>query len=54
MKLSAAPGFYRNPASGADDLTFVDELSLPSNRIFGQGAELRMERFVVLSRRSSQ
>jgi hypothetical protein len=53
VNLSQAPGFYLDPANGITPQTFADEQSLPGSRVFGQGAELRVERFVVQSRRST-
>jgi hypothetical protein len=51
VRLSAAPNFYFEPAIGEPTAeTFVDESSLPGSRLFGQGAELRMKKYVVESR----
>ena len=53
VKLSNAPGFYFNPEVGAPEPeSFIDEAGLASNRLFGQGAELRMRQYVVSSRPS--
>ncbi len=50
VRLSSAEGFYFNPAVGEPEtLAFVDEQSNESSRLFGQGADLRMERFSVTS-----
>ncbi|HYH95013.1 DUF6081 family protein [Hyalangium sp.] len=48
VRLCGAPGFYNPPPSGAKH-EFLDEKSLPGSRLFGQGAELRMQRFVISS-----
>jgi hypothetical protein len=53
VRLSTAENFYFDPAEGEPTpQTFVDEESLPGSRLFGQGAELRVERFIVESRRA--
>ncbi|MGH4015634.1 MAG: DUF6081 family protein [Pseudonocardiaceae bacterium] len=50
VRLSSADGFYFDPATGEPDpQTFLDDESLESNRLFGQGAGLDMSRFVVSS-----
>jgi hypothetical protein len=51
VRLSAAPNFYYEPAVGEPTAeTFVDESSSSGSRLFGQGAELRMQKYVVESR----
>jgi hypothetical protein len=51
VRLSTSPDFYFDPSVGAPEpLDFVDEQSLPSSRLFGQGAEIRARRYVVSSR----
>lgn len=53
VRLSSAPDFYFDPAAATPTpLTFVDEESDPGSRLFGQGAELRVRRFAVQSRRT--
>lgn len=47
VKLSAAPGFYLDPLTGSGSASFVDTDSLDASRLFGQGAELRVKRYVV-------
>jgi len=49
VRLSSAANFYFNPDTGAP-ATFVDEASVPSNRLWGQGAELRVQRYAVTYR----
>lgn len=50
VRLSSLPNFYFNPKVGAPEAEmFVDNDSLPSNRLFGQGAELRIRKYVVSS-----
>lgn len=49
VRLSTEPDFYFDPLTG-DPLSFLDEASLPENRLFGQGAEIRVERYIVSSR----
>ncbi len=50
VRLSGAGSFYFDPATGAPDpQVFLDDKSLKSNRLFGQGAELRISRVVVRS-----
>ena len=54
VRLSTAENFYFDPAVGEPTpQTFVDEGSNPGSRLFGQGAELHVERFVVQSRKAS-
>jgi hypothetical protein len=51
VRLSTAPNFYYKPALGAPIAeTFVDGSSSFGSRLFGQGAELRMLKYVVESR----
>jgi hypothetical protein len=53
VRLSTAPDFYFNTRRGAPTAqTFADPSSLPSSRLFGQGAELNARRLVVSSRRN--
>lgn len=50
VRLSSSPNFYFNPEVGPPEAeTFIDNDSLLSNRLFGQGAELRMKKYVVSS-----
>jgi hypothetical protein len=50
VRLSDAPNFYFDPLQGEPTpQTFVDEESKASNRLFGQGAELRVARVSVES-----
>jgi hypothetical protein len=50
VKLSTIPGFYFHPEVGEPEpQTFLDEQSLESNRLFGQGAELNVLRYWVSS-----
>ena len=60
VKLDAAQGPFgephyvdpviTNPDGGPVPPTFLDNLSLPSNRLFGQGAQLRLKYFKVFKR----
>jgi hypothetical protein len=51
VRLSTAPNFYFHTGLGAPTpQTFADPTSLPSSRLFGQGAELNARRLVVSSR----
>ncbi len=53
VRLSSVPGFYFDPAVGEPTpQTFLDEESLAGNRLFGQGAEIRVTKYVVSSRRA--
>jgi hypothetical protein len=53
VRLSTAPDFYFNTGLGQPTpQTFVDPASLPSSRLFGQGAELNARSLVVSSRRN--
>lgn len=48
VKVSDAPGFYFNPELGQPNPeTFVDSVSLASNRLFGQGASFNVKHSVV-------
>ena len=48
VRLSSAPDFYFDPKRGAPrPQTFLDNLSLETNRLFGQGAELSMVKYQV-------
>jgi hypothetical protein len=50
VRLSSAPDFYFDPALGEPVAqTFQDDASLVTNRLFGQGAELHVQRYVVSS-----
>jgi hypothetical protein len=40
VELSSTPEFYLNPETGTAPETFVDPNSLPSSRLFGQGAAI--------------
>lgn len=51
VRLTPATGHYFNPLTGPPTAqTFLDDQSLASNRLFGQGAGLRVRRFVVTRR----
>jgi hypothetical protein len=53
VRLSTEPGFYFDPEVGQPTpQTFVDDDSLPGSRLFGQGAEIRVEKYIVSSRKS--
>jgi hypothetical protein len=53
VRLSNLPYFYFDPEAGEPNLlTFVDGSSAENIRLFGQGAELRVRRYTVSSRRS--
>ena len=55
VRLSNQPSFYFDPALGAPNpQSFVDEGSAPGSRLFGQGAEIQVERFTVQSRKASK
>jgi hypothetical protein len=50
VRLSSNPNFYFVPTVGEPaPLCFVDEQSNPGSRLFGQGAEMRLLRYVVSS-----
>src|SRR5215207_9620350 len=49
VRLSSAENLYFNPDTGVP-ATFVDEASLPGSRLWGQGAELRVQRYAVTYR----
>lgn len=50
VRLSSADPFYFDPARGEPvPQTFLDDESLESNRLFGQGASMAMARYVVSS-----
>lgn len=50
VRLSGADLFYFDPTTGVPNpSTFLDNKSLESNRLFGQGAEFTMSRYVVSS-----
>jgi Family of unknown function (DUF6081) len=51
VRVSSAKDYYFSTATGPPELqTFLDDESLESNRLFGQGAQLGLRRFVVSSR----
>jgi hypothetical protein len=51
VRLSTTPDFYYDPDLGEPNAeTFIDDASLEENRLFGQGAELEVERVIVSSR----
>jgi hypothetical protein len=52
-RLSDLPDHYFVPHRGAP-ARFLDEVSRPESRLFGQGAELRVRRYVVTSRASGE
>ena len=53
VRPSTAPNFYFTPFIGQPTAqTFVDDASQPTNRLFGQGAELKVRGYVVSSRSS--
>jgi hypothetical protein len=53
VRLSDEPDFYFDPEFGEPEpQVFADDASLPGNRLFGQGAEIRIENYVVSSRPS--
>lgn len=55
IRLSSEPNFYFDPSLGAPNpQSFVDEGSAAGSRLFGQGAEIRVERFTVQSRKASR
>lgn len=50
VRLSSADSFYFDPATGEPNpQSFLDDESLESNRLFGQGAEFSLSRIVVSS-----
>ncbi|MEZ4225473.1 MAG: DUF6081 family protein [Polyangiaceae bacterium] len=50
VRLSNAPNFYFNPEVGEPvGETYIDDDSLESSRLFGQGAELRVKRYWISS-----
>jgi hypothetical protein len=51
VRLSTAPGFYFDPSSGEPvPQTFVDEYSESGSRLFNQGVELRVSKYIIESR----
>jgi hypothetical protein len=51
VRLSTAADFYFDTGSGEPNpQTFIDESSLSESRLFGQGVELRVSKYVVESR----
>ena len=54
VRLSNQSNFYFDPAVGQPTLqTFGDAESKVESRLFGQGAEMHVERFTVQSRKAS-
>jgi hypothetical protein len=54
VRLSSALNYYYQPAKGEPNaLSFVDEYSQPSSRLFGQGAEFRIGAYSVSSTSTS-
>ena len=54
VRLSSVPGFYFDPEMGEPvPQTFLDNESLAGNRLFGQGAEIRVKKYVISSRRTN-
>jgi hypothetical protein len=54
VQVDANPDDYFDPRLGPPArMTFIDPASLPSDRLFGQGAAMRVERFDVWSRPSA-
>ncbi|REE96258.1 DUF6081 family protein [Thermomonospora umbrina] len=49
VRLSTRTAYYRPGTGEPDPQTFVDDESLESSRLFGQGAELRISDYVVSS-----
>ena len=49
VRLSTEPDFYFVPGTN-EPLSFIDEASIPANRLFGQGAELYLRKYVISSR----
>lgn len=55
VRLTSQPNYNFSPPVGPPTLeVFLDDASLAENRLFGQGAELRMRQFVVSSWPSSR
>ena len=55
VRLSSVPGFYFDPEVGEPaSQTFLDDESLAGNRLFGQGAAIRVKKYVVSSRRTDR
>lgn len=53
VRLSNADDFYFDPEVGEPvDQTFLDDESLEENRLFGQGAEIKVKKYVVSSKPS--
>jgi Family of unknown function (DUF6081) len=48
VKLSTEDNFYYHPITGQTPLSFVDEASLDSSRLFGQGARLNVKQVNVV------
>jgi hypothetical protein len=49
VRLSGDPGYYASSPALQAAVSFVDEQSQPGSRLFGQGGELRCQRYVVSS-----
>ncbi|MFE6820158.1 DUF6081 family protein [Streptomyces sp. NPDC057677] len=47
VRLTTADGLYRATDGGGRPQVFLDDKSLPGNRLFGQGAALNVRRFTV-------
>ncbi|OCA83133.1 hypothetical protein A8F94_18570 [Bacillus sp. FJAT-27225] len=52
VKLSTEENFYYHPITGQTPLSFVDEQSLESSRLFGQGARLNVKQVNVVYKQS--
>jgi hypothetical protein len=53
VKIVSAPNYYFNPELGEPaPQTFVDEESLASNRLFGQGASMSVKRYRIIDQLS--
>jgi len=53
VKLSSNPGTYFDPATGGPGPAFIDNESKEKNRLFGQGAELRLRSYEIFNIRTS-
>jgi hypothetical protein len=51
-RLASTPGYYVNPDTHTGDATFIDNLSKPEDRLWGQGATLNVKSIVFSYRRS--
>lgn len=52
VRLASTPGYYVNPDTHAGDATFIDDLSKPEDRLWGQGATLNVKSMVFSYRNS--